>query len=254
MKMVFYLLLAVCMISLIGCTGQPTVTTADTTENITEASTTAATQQTVVPDKLIALTFDDGPNNDLMPQFLDLLAQYNVKATFFVIGSRVPSYKAVVKRAYDEGHEIGNHSYSHIDLSTLPKDDIEAEVEKCQVEVELVTGERPAFFRPPFLRTSELMDEVIDLPYASGYSIDDGTEGTIADDRYYKTVTKAHDGAIMLLHCASHADETLEALERIIPELIAKGYEFVTVSELFERTGVTPETGVMYRSNEAPQK
>ena len=246
MKRLICLLLIICMIPFTGCSSQPTDTAAGTTTAVT-------TEPTVVPDKIIALTFDDGPNKQMMPKFLDLLAKYNVKATFFVIGKLVPNNKEVVKRAYDEGHEIGNHSYSHIDLSTLSKDEVEAEVEKCQVEVELVTGERPAFFRPPFLKVSDTMNEVIDLPYASGYTIGDGTEGSIADDRYYKTVTQAHDGAIMLLHCSTHNDETLEALDRIIPELIAKGYEFVTVSELFARAAVTPELGIMYKSNEAPK-
>lgn len=248
MKRLAYLFLALLLLALAGCSNQP----AETVPSTTAQPTTETTVETVVPDKLIALTFDDGPNGDMMPAFLDYLKEENVKATFFVIGMYVPTYKDVVKRAYDEGHEIGNHSYSHIDLTELPDDQMLAEVEKCQVEVELVTGQRPAFFRPPFLKVNEAMNSKIDLPYASGYTINDGTEGTIADDRYFRTVTQAHDGAIMLLHCGSHNDETLEALHRIIPELRAKGYEFVTVSELFARTGITPETGIMYVSNEAP--
>lgn len=233
----------VLLLVLAGCNNQP----AETVPSTTAQPTTESTAETVVPDKLIALTFDDGPNGQMMPAFLDYLKEENVKATFFVIGNFVATYKNVVKRAYDEGHEIGNHSYSHVDLTELTKDQMLAEVEKCQVEVELVTGERPKFFRPPFLKVNDLMNENIDLPYASGYTINDGTEGTIADDRYYKTITQAHDGAIMLLHCGSHNDETLEALKKIIPELRAKGYEFVTVSELFERTGITPETSIMYK-------
>ena len=241
MKRLFCLILAMLLVCAAGCGSQNTESTPTT------KSTNESTTETVVPDKLIALTFDDGPNGQMMPAFLDYLKEQNVKATFFVIGSYVPTYKNVIKRAYDEGHEIGNHSYSHIDLTELTKDQLLSEIEKCQVEVELVTGERPKFFRPPFLAVNDIMNENIDLPYASGYTINDGTEGTIADDRYYKTVTQAHDGAIMLLHCSFHNDETLEALKKIIPELRAQGYEFVTLSELFERTGVTPETGIMYK-------
>ncbi len=242
MKRLLCLTLIVLMIAATGCNSQQ-VDDSPTTN----LPTTESTTETVVPDKLIALTFDDGPNGQMMPAFLDYLKEENVKATFFVIGVHVPTYKNVIKRAYDEGHEIGNHSYSHINLTELSKDQMLAEIEKCQVEVELVTGERPKFFRPPFLAVNDLMNENIDLPYASGYTINDGTEGTIADDRYYRTVTQAHDGAIMLLHCSNHNDETLEALKRIIPELRSQGYEFVTLSELFARTGVTPETGIMYK-------
>lgn len=83
--------------------------------------------------RLLSLTLDDGPNGQMMPAFLDYLKEENVKATFFVIGNSVAAYKDVVKRAYDEGHEIGNHSYSHIDLTELTKDQTLAEVEKCQV-------------------------------------------------------------------------------------------------------------------------
>lgn len=245
MKKILCILLAGCMLLLIGCAEHPIETAPSTTE--TTQATTETIQETVVADKLIALTFDDGPNSDTMMDFLEVLEQYDVKATFFVIGKMVSSNAVALKRVYKAGHEIGNHSYSHIDLSKLSNDEMLAEIENCQIAVEQVIGVRPAFFRPPFLSTSDAMNSLIELPYASGYTIGDGTIGTSAADRAYKAISQAHDGAILLMHCFTGCDQTLEALHTIIPELRSQGYEFVTVSELFERKGITPQTGIMYK-------
>jgi len=244
MKKLFCLLLAACMLLLFGCAEHP-IETAPSTSETTQA-TTETTQETVVADKLIALTFDDGPNSDTMMDFLEVLEQYDVKATFFLIGKMVSSNALAVKKAYQAGHEIGNHSYSHIDLTKLTDDEMLAEIENCQIAVEQVIGVRPTFFRPPFLATSEAMNTLIGLPYASGYTIGDGTIGTSAADRSYKALSQAHDGAILLMHCFTGCDQTLEALHTIIPELRSQGYEFVTISELFARKGITPQTGIMY--------
>lgn len=246
MKKLFCMLLAACMLLLAGCAEHPIATAPSTTE--TTQATTETTEATGVPDKLIALTFDDGPNMNTMMDFLDVLEQYDAKATFFVIGSMISSNAAAVRKAYEAGHEIGNHSFTHVDLTKLTDDRMLAEVENCQAAVEQVIGVRPAFFRPPFLSTNQAMNTQIDLPYASGYTIGDGTEGSIAADRAYKAINQAHDGAILLMHCYTGCDETLEALHTIIPELRSQGYEFVTVSELFQRKGITPETGIMYKA------
>lgn len=244
MKKLLSLLFAACLL-LAGCAEHPIETTPPTTE--TTQAQTETTQETVAADKLIALTFDDGPNSNTMLDLLVILEQYNVKATFFLIGKMVSSNAVAVKRLYQAGHEIGNHSYSHIDLAKLSEDEILAEIENCQIAVESVTGVRPALFRPPFLSTSDSMDKLMDLPYASGYGIGDGTIGTGAADRAYKALSQAHDGAILLMHCFTGCEETLLALHTIIPELRSQGYEFVTVSELFARKGITPQTGILYK-------
>lgn len=245
MKKILCVLLAACILVLFGCAEHPIETVPSTTE--TTQATTETIQETVVADKLIALTFDDGPNSNTMWDFLDVLEKYDVKATFFLIGTMVPSNIQVIQRAYRAGHEIGNHSFSHIDLAKLSDDEMLAEVEKCQAVVEQAIGVRPTFFRPPFLSTSDAMNTLIDLPYAAGYSIGDGTIGSNAADRAYKALKFAHDGAILLMHCFTGCEETLKALHTIIPELRAQGYEFVTVSELFARKGITPQTGIMYK-------
>lgn len=247
MKKLLSLLFAACLL-LAGCAEHPIETIPSTTE--TTQAQTETTQETVAADKLIALTFDDGPNADTMLDFLDVLEHYDVKATFFLIGKLVstnPSNAVAVKRLYQAGHEIGNHSYSHIDLAKLSEDEILAEIENCQIAVEQVIGVRPTLFRPPFLSTSDSMDKLMDLPYASGYGIGDGTIGTSAADRSYKALSQAHDGAILLMHCFTGCEETLKALHTIIPQLRSQGYEFVTVSELFARKGITPQTGIMYK-------
>lgn len=242
MKKLLCILLAVLMLA--GCSG--TAPEETTTAPTTTAATTEPTETTVVPDKLIALTFDDGPNT-LMLQFVSVLNKYDAKGTFFVIGNGVSTNRDAVRKAYESGHEIGNHGFNHLNLTDLTADEILYEVEECQKVVELVTGERPAFFRPPFLAVNDQVNSLIDLPYASGFTIGDGSDANSLEDRIYKILSQAQDGAIILMHCGSTCHETLEALHTVIPELRSQGYEFVTVSELFERKGIDPEDGVMYK-------
>ena len=197
--------------------------------------------------KLIALTFDDGPNTTTTNEILDLLEQYNAKASFFLIGANINEESAVtVKRAYDMGCEIDNHSKTHSNMSSMSPEEIEAELEYVDEWVYQITGEYPKFFRPPFIDTSAVMYETIDLPFICGIDCQDYMESVTAQQRADYILNGAKDGVIVLLHDAAGNTQTVEALEIVLPELQAQGYEFVTLTELFERQGETPKGNMIY--------
>ena len=112
-------------------------------------------------EKLIALTFDDGPDEDFSPQILDILNKYNAKATFFVVGEKVGWHPEIVKRAYSEGHEIGNHTFTHINVEKNSENIILKEIEKTQQAIKDVIGIEPGLFRPPYRAISRPMFEIV---------------------------------------------------------------------------------------------
>lgn len=220
---------------LFGCGAAPA---AD--NGTTEATPTESTSSYPVPDKLVALTFDDGPNQN-MELMLDTLAAYDAKATFFVIGRKVDSYAKYVARAHEEGHEIGSHSFSHERMIEKTEAEILEEISKTQKAVYDLIGVEPAWYRPPFLAANDLTYSLIQMPHAHcGVSFDDGSNDTLAEHRKYMVLSNVYDGAIVLGHVN---DITAHILPEILHELKMQGYEMVTISELFARKGLTPEVG-----------
>lgn len=201
-----------------------------------------------VPEtKLIALTFDDGPNTTTTNEVLDILEEYDAKASFFLIGNNInDDSEKSVKRAYDMGCEIGNHSKSHPNMGAMSADEIRAEVEFVNEKVYDITGEYPKYFRPPFIDTSETMYKNIDMPFICGIDCQDYMENVTAEQRAEYILNGAKDGVIVLLHDAAGNSQTVEALRIAMPELIEQGYEFVTLTELFERQGETPKEDMIY--------
>ena len=119
--------------------------------------------------KYIALTFDDGPNTTTTNEVLDLLEQYNAKASFFLIGDNINAESAKsVKRAYDMGMEINNHSKTHSNMSKMTAEELQAEISFVDDKVTEITGEPTKFFRPPFIDVSQSMYDAIDLPFICG--------------------------------------------------------------------------------------
>ncbi|QEK13431.1 polysaccharide deacetylase family protein [Crassaminicella thermophila] len=188
--------------------------------------------------KVIALTFDDGPHPRFTPQILDLLKKYDAKATFFVLGRHVELYPTVIKRAVAEGHEIGNHTYTHIDIKNTSLKKLQNEFEKTQNIIFSVTGIKPKIFRPPFGFCTE---KVIKLANQNDCKIilwsnhqdskdwsNPGVQKIIK-----KTLSNVENGDIILLHdYVEGPSQTIEALKTILPELKNRGYEFVTISKL----------------------
>ncbi|MGN0575839.1 MAG: polysaccharide deacetylase family protein [Ruminococcus sp.] len=197
--------------------------------------------------KLIALTFDDGPNTTTTNEVLDILEKYNATASFFLVGNNINEESAVtVKRAYDMGCEIDNHSKTHPNMSGLSEQEIIEEIEYVDNYVYEIIGEYPKFFRPPYIDTSQLMYDVIDKSFICGIGCSDYLDSVTAEERSDTIISSAKDGLIVLLHDAQGNYQTVEALETIIPALQADGYEFVTLTELFERQGEQPKENILY--------
>ncbi len=199
--------------------------------------------------KYIALTFDDGPNTTTTSEVLDILEKYHVKGSFFLVGDEIneESIKQA-KRAFDMGCEINNHSKTHPAMPEMSKDEILAEVEFTNQKIIGITGKAPLFFRPPYIAVNDLMLDIIPLTFIAGYGCSDWLPEVSAEERYKKVMEQADNGAIILLHDAKGNDNTVAALEMIIPDLISQGYDLVTVSDLFRLCGCEPKKGVVYSS------
>lgn len=203
-------------------------------------------------EKLIALTFDDGPNTAVTPQIIELLEKHNVKASFFVNGRSIDENSAkVMKHAFDCGHEICNHSENHRPMPELDAEEMIREIESTTEKIKDITGCEPKFFRPPYIAVNDLMYETISLPFIEGIGCEDWLITVSAEERCNRILRQVHDGAIILLHDSDYNSLTVKALETLIPKLIFLGYKFVTVSELFGRRGVTPERGKIYTTIKA---
>lgn len=224
-------------------------TTAATTTTATEAATTAATtttsteptiqEEVPVETKYIALTFDDGPNTTTTVQVLDMLEKHDVTASFFLIGNNINDASAeVVKRAYDMGCEINNHSKSHPNMSAMTAEEIIEEFNYTDDKIFEITGERSKFFRPPYISVSDRMFDNIDVPFISGIGCNDWEDRVTVEMRSRSILKQVNDGCIILLHDAEGNYKTVEALDTLIPELKAQGYQFLTVSELFNIKGI----------------
>lgn len=197
--------------------------------------------------KLIALTFDDGPNTTTTNDVLDVLAEYDAKASFFLIGDNINAESAVsVKRAYDMGMEINNHSKTHSNMSKMTPEEMQAEIAFVDAKVTDITGEPTKFFRPPFIDVSQSMYDAIDLPFICGIDCQDYMENVTAQERADYILNGAKDGVIVLLHDAAGNSQTVDALKIAMPKLVEQGYEFVTLTELFERQGESPRHGILY--------
>ncbi|MBN2509579.1 MAG: polysaccharide deacetylase family protein [Spirochaetales bacterium] len=195
------------------------------------------------PDKICALTFDDGPDSVKTGKVLDKLEAHNVVATFFVVGQNInDGTKAVMERAKTMGCEFGNHSWNYSSMDKLTADQITDYISRTSAAIEKYTGTTPAFFRPPNLATSQTMFDTIPYTFASGVlGYDWAGMNTGAKKRAENVINAMQNGAIILLHDVQpDPHPTPEALDIIIPELKRQGYEFVTLSELFARQGVDP--------------
>jgi peptidoglycan/xylan/chitin deacetylase (PgdA/CDA1 family) len=181
--------------------------------------------------KCIALTFDDGPG-PYTAQLLDTLEQANIPATFFVVGERAAEYPQLVRRAAAEGHEIGNHTWDHKDLSKLDEAGIRAEIERSADAIAAAGAPRPALLRPPYGAVNDQVRSLAGGPLIM-WRVD-------PEDWKYRDAAKVADaivgaaktGRIVLSHDIQKT--TVEAMPDVIARLRAQGYVFVTVSTLMD--------------------
>src|SRR5438876_186988 len=190
----------------------------------------------------VAMTFDDGPSAKLTPKLLDLLAAHHIKATFFVIGENVAEHPEITARAAREGHEIGNHTWSHPNLGKMSDESARSQLRRTEDAIKNATGQRPTLMRPPYGSISARQKKWINEEF--GYKIamwdvdpfDWKRPGpTVVCNRILK-MTRA--GSIVLSHDIHPG--TIEAMPSTLNQLEAKGFKFVTVSELIDMA--TPET------------
>ncbi|WP_459503215.1 polysaccharide deacetylase family protein [Bacillus sp. C1] len=191
--------------------------------------------------KKIALTFDDGPDDYYTPKILDLLGNKKVPATFFVVGQQIQWCPSMLKRIEKEGHALGNHSWSHPKLTHLTTSQIKEEILRTENEIIKLTGEKTTLFRPPYGEfTTADLNFISELGYKLiMWSVDtlDWT-GLSAEEIISIVRRDLSPGAIVLQHSLKMSpgilDGTVNALPVLIDELLAKGYEFVTVDRLLK--------------------
>ena len=205
----------------------------------------APVQVTVEDPPLVALTFDDGPRSSTTGPLLDGLELREVPATFFLVGSRIPGNEDLVRRMAAEGHQIGIHTYDHVKLKGLSRQDFDLQVGKTRVLITRLVGEGNYWLRPPYGLIDRQAENWCGGPVIL-WSVDpeDWKDNDI--DRVVAAVVEhVSDGDIILLH--DLFPSSAQAALRIVDTLLARGYCFVTVEQLMAERGVTPKSGEQYR-------
>ena len=190
----------------------------------------------------IAMTFDDGPSATLTPKLLDLLAAHHIKATFFVIGENVAEHSEIVARAAREGHEIANHSWSHPNFGKMSDEGVRRQLQQTDDAIKNATGKRPTLMRPPYGAITAREKRWIHNEF--GYDIIIWDVDPYDWKRPGPAVVRARilketrPGSIVLSHDIHPG--TIEAMPSTFDELEAKGFKFVTVSELIRMAAARP--------------
>lgn len=205
--------------------------------------------ETVKVDKtkpMVALTFDDGPSVHT-GRLLDILDKYSAKGTFFVIGNTLDNRRDTVKRIVSSGHEIGGHSWSHRQFTNLSADEVKDQIMMTRAKIYEITGVDSCLVRPPYGAINDSVNAVakeINVSYIN-WSVDTlDWKSKNADAVYNEIMKDVSDGAIILCHDLHKT--TVDAMERVIPALIEKGYQLVTVSDLLQCDGEQLESGKVY--------
>lgn len=192
-------------------------------------------------EKVIALTFDDGPNPKYTPLILDILKEYNIRATFFVLGKHALKYPELIEREMLENHEIGNHTFNHINPVQCSPTEFEKEFTLTQEVIFSTIEVMPRLFRPPYGNYNEKVVEIVENQGAkvviwSTHQDSKDWSNPGVNEIVKTIVSETRNGDIILLHDHVEHDksDTVESLKIIIPKLKEKGYKFVTVSQLIE--------------------
>jgi peptidoglycan/xylan/chitin deacetylase (PgdA/CDA1 family) len=201
---------------------------------------------------VLAMTFDDGPHPQNTPKLLDLLKERNIKATFFLVGANVKAYPDIVRRIIAEGHEVANHTWTHPSLTSLSDEKIRSEMQRTQDAIVAASGYHPRLMRAPFGATNKRIEQWIFNEFGFPsilWSVDPNDwkrPGVAVVTR--RLVEGAHKGAILLAHDI-HAP-TITAMPSTLDQLLAKGYQFVTVSQLLNIEKAAMPVGVVMPTEE----
>ena len=224
-----------------------TVTAKATDGSDLEASFELRIYPEIDPSKpMVAITMDDGPNPDTTNQILDAFEENYAKATFFCLGQNAGYYPEVVKREYDLGMEVGTHTQSHEQLTKLSSSALTSEISESVDAIKEATGTAPVLMRPPYgaVNSTVLAEAKKQGLCAVNWSLDTEDWKTKNADDTYKMVMTATDGDVVLLHDIH--EYNINAVERFVPDLIAEGYQLVTVSEMYEARGETLDPGTIH--------
>lgn len=215
--------------------------------SLTEPPEISLQKNPINPDMpMIALTFDDGPSKHTS-RLLDVFATHGGKGTFFVIGNILESHPDVLLRMAKEGHEIGGHSWDHRQLTKLNTSDLNNQLVGTQAKIQELTGVNASLLRPPYgSYNSDVKNLCADLGIVMvNWSLDTLDWKYKDADKIYNTILdEVQDGDIILCHDLHGT--TVDAMERLIPELIARGYQLVTVSEILDQKGEEIKAGEVY--------
>ena len=230
--MILWAVVAVCI--LLGRENQPGAVMADAGAEITAET------------KYVALTFDDGPKRGTTDVLLDGLRQRGVSATFFLIGSQIAANRDLVARMAAEGHQVGNHTWSHARLQGAGKAVIEAELSRTDELLTAILGEGDYWVRPPYGQLEEWERTLVEVPLVQWNVDTRDWESRDAEKVLAAILEAVEPGSIILLH--DIYETSVKAALAAVDVLQAQGYWFVTVEELLSLYGVEPQPGVLYRS------
>lgn len=214
---------------------------------IEPSTTNVAGARYIDPDKpMVALTFDDGPANGITNRIIEALVNNDSAATFFVVGSRVSNNSSLIEQIITTGNEIGNHTYSHTSLTKMSDDEFFNEINGVINDVNAIITTDVNIIRPTYGNYNQHVKDLSPYPLIL-WSIDtEDWKYRDADRIYEHVMANVKDGDIILLH--DLYESSAAAAERLIPALIEKGYQIVTVSELMEYKGIIMEPGGVYSS------
>lgn len=196
--------------------------------------------------KYVALTFDDGPRRDTTERLLDGLKERGASATFFLIGEQIAGNEDLVRRMKAEGHQVGNHTWSHVKLQGELDSAVKREVGRTDALLRELLGEGTYWVRPPYGLLDERQRALFSVPLVHWMVDPEDWKLRDADKDVKAVLSAVKPGDIVLMHDSVPA--SVDAALRVIDALEEQGYVFVTVEELLRLSNVTPEPGVMYRS------
>lgn len=194
---------------------------------------------------MVALTFDDGPYAKVTRRILKALKKADGRATFFVVGNRVETFADTLKMAYDQGNQIGSHTYDHKDLRQMNVKQIKKEVSKADQAVSAVIGCETTALRPPYGNVNKKMRKTIQVPMIY-WSLDSEDWRSRNTESILKQCKSVKDGDIILMH--DLYPTTAAAVEKLVPKLSKKGFQLVTIDELFYYKDLDAKGGKVYYS------
>lgn len=195
---------------------------------------------TIAKQKVIALTFDDGPSGKYTNTLLDILKSHKVRATFFVLGARALEHPEILRREKSEWHEIGNHSFSHTDFTRISTGAIQDEIYRTDQAIYAAIGHYPVLFRPPYwaINTGMLMD--ISMPFAM-WDIDTQDWRTKNIKKNIASISNVKSGDIIIMHDIH--ETSVASVAAIVESLKSRGFSFLTVSEILELSRSNQQIG-----------